>query len=58
MSNRADSLLTEALALPAEARAEIAYELVASLDGAPDADANEAWIAEIERRADEVRNGR
>ncbi len=55
MSNRADALLREVLALPEADRAELAYELVASLDGATDADAEAEWAAEIERRADRAR---
>jgi len=51
MSGRAQKVLGEALDLTDEERAEVALELVASLDGPRDADAEEAWVAEIERRA-------
>ena len=51
MSGRAQKVLGEALDLTDEERAEVARELVASLDGPKDANAEEAWIAEIERRA-------
>ena len=46
-------MLREALALPLEERADVAAELLASLDGAePDvADVEAAWAAEIETRA-------
>jgi len=47
-------LLGEAHGLTAEERADVAPELVASLDGLRDADAEEAWVAEIERRARRV----
>jgi hypothetical protein len=51
MSGRAQKVLGEALDLTDEERAQVALELVASLDGPRDADAEEAWAAEIERRA-------
>ena len=51
MSGRAQKVLGEALNLRDEERAEVALELVASLDGPRDADAEEAWVSEIERRA-------
>jgi Putative addiction module component len=54
MSGRAQKLLGEALDLTDEERAEVALELVASLDGPKDADAEDAWVAEIERRARRV----
>jgi len=44
------SVLADALRLDADARAELAAELLASLDGPADADAESAWDAEIERR--------
>jgi hypothetical protein len=54
MSGRAKKLLGEALDLTDEERADVALELVASLDGPKDADAEDAWIVEIERRARRV----
>ena len=50
-------VLSTALALPARERARIAHELILSLDDGADADAAEAWVAELERRAREVRSG-
>jgi putative addiction module component (TIGR02574 family) len=47
-----------ALDLPAEERAALAHDLLVSLDGPPDADAAEAWEAEIARRLDELQSGR
>lgn len=38
-------------------RARLAHELIVSLDDAEDADAGEAWVAEVERRAREVQAG-
>lgn len=51
MSEEARHLLDEALRLSLTERAELAAELLASMDGPPDADAEQAWAAEIERRA-------
>jgi putative addiction module component (TIGR02574 family) len=51
MSTEARHILEEALRLPVEERAEVAAELLASVDGEPDADADAAWAAEIDRRA-------
>ena len=39
-----------ALSLPLNERAELAADLLASLDGEPDEDVEAAWAAEIERR--------
>ena len=50
MSKAAHSVLADALRLEPEARAELAAELLASLDGPADPDAEAAWDAEIERR--------
>ncbi|PYS50367.1 MAG: addiction module component, family protein [Acidobacteria bacterium] len=60
MSDRARTLLREALTLSPEERADVAAELLASLD---DSDAEDpaavqaAWAAEIERRAQRVLSG-
>ena len=59
MTSRAQELLREALALHPEDRADVAAELLASLDEA-DADLTDveaAWAAEIERRARRVLTG-
>jgi putative addiction module component (TIGR02574 family) len=51
-------LVAEALALPASERAELAHELLLSLSPAGGAsESDPTWRAELERRADEVRNG-
>ncbi len=44
-------------ALPADERAKLAHEILASLDGPADEGAAEAWVREIERRVREVKNG-
>ena len=51
-------LLTAALSLPAKERAEIAGRLLKSLDELPEAEWEAAWLAESERRLQEVRAGR
>jgi putative addiction module component (TIGR02574 family) len=50
-------LLNEALELPAGDRAELAADLLASLDGPADADAQTAWSDELRRRVDRVLAG-
>lgn len=57
MASQPADLLSDALALPARERAKIAHELLLSLDEGADADAAEAWVAELEQRAGEVRSG-
>jgi putative addiction module component (TIGR02574 family) len=54
MSNRARKVLHDALELPLPERAELAADLLASLDGEPDADVEAAWASEVERRAREA----
>jgi putative addiction module component (TIGR02574 family) len=57
MSPRAQELLREALALPVKERADVAAQLLASLDDAAAVDPAEveaAWAEEIERRARRV----
>lgn len=60
MPSRAQQLLQDALALPLDERADVAAELLASLDDAEAehaADVEAAWAAEIERRARRVMAG-
>jgi hypothetical protein len=57
MSKMAQKVLDEALHLELSERAELAAELLASLDGEPDADVESAWATEIERRAARARSG-
>jgi putative addiction module component (TIGR02574 family) len=52
----AHRLLREAMDLPPAERARLAEELLASLDEREE-DVERAWAAEIERRAQEIRNG-
>jgi putative addiction module component (TIGR02574 family) len=58
MGNQAlDALRSDALSLPESERAELAHDLLVSLDGPPDPDAAEAWEAEILRRLDQIDEG-
>ena len=57
MTKAAEALLADALRLSPEVRAELAAELLASLDGPADPDAETAWAAEIERRVDAIEAG-
>lgn len=50
-------MLAEALKLEVDARAELAAELLASLDGPGDPGAEAAWAQEIERRVAEIEEG-
>ena len=52
-----DRLRNEALNLPRAERAELACDLVQSLDGPADSDAAKTWDAEILRRLDEIAAG-
>ncbi len=60
MTSRAQDLLREALTLPLDERANVAAELLASLDDAGtenSAEVEAAWAAEIARRARRVMAG-
>lgn len=57
MTKATEEVLKSALQLELDQRAELAAELLASLDGAPDEDAEAAWAVEIERRAARARSG-
>jgi len=50
-------LLGTALGLPPAERARLAHELIVSLEEAPEPGAEEAWLAEIERRLQDVDAG-
>ena len=52
-----EKVRSDALDISESERAELAYNLVASLDGPPDADAEKAWDAEILRRLSEIDAG-
>ena len=57
MTKAAEAVLAHALRLDLDARAEVAAELLASLDGPADPDAEAAWAVEIERRVAAIEAG-
>ena len=57
MTKATETVLADALRLNAKARAELAAELLASLDGPADLDAASAWDQEIRRRVDSLEAG-
>lgn len=57
MSKAVQTVLADALRLEPDARAEVAAELLASLDGPADPDAGAAWDAEIDRRIEAIDAG-
>jgi hypothetical protein len=52
-----DELKAEALRLDPEARADLARELLASLDGLSEAEVEKLWIDEAIRRDEELNSG-
>jgi putative addiction module component (TIGR02574 family) len=57
MAKMANDLLADALRLEPDDRADLAAEILASLDGPSDPDAEAAWDAEIERRIAAIEAG-
>lgn len=47
-----------ALSLPSDARALLADRLVESLDPLSDEDVRDSWVAEAQRRLNEIRSGK
>jgi putative addiction module component (TIGR02574 family) len=57
MTKATEAVLADALKLDPDSRAQLAVELLASLDGPSDPDAEEAWEAEIARRVADLKAG-
>jgi putative addiction module component (TIGR02574 family) len=57
MTCEAPELLEKALALPESERAELAGNLISSLDTTVDQDVDAAWQEEVVRRLHEVQSG-
>jgi len=57
MSKIAEELKEKLAALSSEDRAELAFFLIHSLDGADDPDWESAWRAELKKRSQEIENG-
>jgi putative addiction module component (TIGR02574 family) len=58
MTTAAEQLKSQLSRLSAQERAELAHFLIRSLDESADDDAEAAWDAELQRRAEEVGAGR
>lgn len=57
MTKATEAVLAEALRLDQAERAALASELLASLDGPEDPDAQAAWEAEVKRRVEAIDAG-
>jgi putative addiction module component (TIGR02574 family) len=57
MANAYEDVVNAALALPPEARAMLAEDLIASLESSQE-EIDEAWRIEIERRLKEIKQGK
>ena len=58
MSSNLDQLAADAMKLPLRDRVQLAQRLVATLDDEVEAGAEELWLAEAERRLEELRSGK
>lgn len=58
MSTMFHNFLTKALELPKDERAELAHELILSLDEEKESDVQHAWDMEIERRISAIKAGK
>ena len=58
MATTVEELRTELGRLSDTERGELAHFLILSLDQSSDANVEMAWDAELDRRAEEIRNGR
>ena len=57
MTEKSQVVLEEALKLTANERAEVAEQLIASLDEAPDTNVEQAWQEEIQKRLQQIERG-
>lgn len=57
MTKATEAVLANALRLGPDERAELAAELLGSLDGPADPDAEAAWALEIKRRVQGIEDG-
>jgi len=58
MGTKMERLALELLGLPASSRAQLAKQLIASLDESESPDAHELWLEEIRRRDAEIAAGK
>jgi len=57
MATPFDHIVADAMKLPAKDRVRLALQLVSSLDEQVEPNAEALWLAEAERRLDELRTG-
>ena len=57
MTQKSQVVLEEALKLSPNERAEVAEQLIASLEEAPDTAVEQAWQQEVQRRLQQVERG-
>ena len=57
MTDKTQAILEQALKLSPTERADVAEQLIVSLDERPDADAEQAWQEEVQRRLQQVERG-
>ena len=57
MSSAVDKIVSEALGLPAQARAFVAEKLIESLDAEPGEELSPAWREEVSKRCREIEQG-
>lgn len=57
MTETAQQVIDTALKLSQADRAQIAEQILRSLDPEPEAERDEAWLAELDRRSAELKNG-
>ena len=57
MTQKSQVVLEEALKLTAHERAEVAEQLIASLDDEPDPDVEQAWQEEVQQRLQQIERG-
>lgn len=54
---KSETILREALSLSVQERAELAEQLLSSLDALSEAEVEQLWLREAARRADEIDQG-
>ena len=57
MTDKTQAILQQALKLSPTERADVAEQLIVSLDERPDADTEQAWQEEVQRRLQQVERG-
>lgn len=58
MSSKLKEIASKALSLSSGERAELAHDLIASLDDEKETEYEKAWNTEIEKRVKEIKSGK